>query len=244
MSLIGTACLTFPICLESGRGARAMGGWAFGKTLKRRVRLPVFFAPSVAKCLFFPVTLPSKEKSIPKHSYILLFKDIACLCLNGNLFKTLNLLSGCELHTAGNIRLGSFEIRMRSFGMFQTGALKEFQNDRGVLQLASEIGPDSTDLGRGARATGGWVSDVTLRRRVRLSVFFAPLVAKCLSSSRSSSRHRLDEKKFPHKHLYILLYKDITCLCLNGLFLRISKLLSNSPLIREYSFHSRSYAIG
>ena len=243
MSLIGTACSPSPISPETGRGARAMGGWAFGKTLRRRVRLSVFFAPSVAKCLSFPFGFPSKKNSKHKSLYILLYKDIAYLCLNGVLNIASKQLSGSELHADATFNLTSFGIRKRSFGMFRQGELKEFQNDRGVLQLKFESlsGPD--DLGRGARATGGWVSDRTLRRRVRLSVFFAPFVAKCLSPFRRSGRSRFIEKIFSNKHPYILLSKDITCLCLNRIFPRIGKILSNSPLIFEDSLHLRSYAM-
>lgn len=61
---------------DLGRGGRAMGGRAFGETLKRRVGLDVFFAPYVAKCFFlFPVSIFNllNQKDFPnKHLNILL----------------------------------------------------------------------------------------------------------------------------------------------------------------------------
>lgn len=101
--------------------------------------------------------------------------------------------------------------------------------------------PISNEPGRGVRATGGWVSDRTLKRRVRLSVFFAPSVAKCLSLFKSTVLPWFFLIFSLDKQLYILLYEDMTCLCLNRPLLQIVKFLSNSPLAIEDSSHLQSY---
>lgn len=73
---------------------------------------------------------------------------------------------------------------------------KEFYNYNGFEESS----------GKGGRASGGWVFDETLIRRVRLFAFFAPLVAKCLSFFFSILLFPIIT--------YILLIIDRTYLCL------------------------------
>lgn len=126
---------------DQGRGGRAMGGWAFGETLRRRVRLFVFFAPFVAKCLFsFPsFSTSSADFEIPeasashKHQNILSNMDITCLCpisffhfvCNQHIFSTLQAMFMLDLP--------SFEIQLPSFAIAGGRALSELYNERRVL---------------------------------------------------------------------------------------------------------------
>lgn len=67
-TIIGIWTLRFHM---TGRGFAQPGGWVFDETLIRRVRLFVFFAPFVAKCLLFLV--------LCCHSYFLyLYTPISC----------------------------------------------------------------------------------------------------------------------------------------------------------------------
>lgn len=113
-----------------GRGGRAMGGRALGKTLKRRVRLDVFFAPYVAKCLFHffgsPSNLLIQKDFSNKHRYILLIEDITCLCLNKSFFRCSNLFSLNGLRGLFRFRKRRNAIQKGSFGMSGPSVLREF----------------------------------------------------------------------------------------------------------------------
>lgn len=60
------------------------------------------------------------------------------LCLITFFHPSLNCLDDCELDTVLRNHSGSSAIRKRSFAMLEKAQLKEFCNNRGVLQLASE----------------------------------------------------------------------------------------------------------
>lgn len=97
------------------------------------------------------------------------------------------------------------------------------------------------NIGKGGRATGGWVFDEMLRRRIGLSVFFAPSVAKCLSPSSlpSSSLNFTILPIIP----YILFFIDITYLYLITILSFIVNLLNYSVISLSASFQLKSSKI-
>lgn len=99
--------------------------------------------------------------------------------------------------------------------------------------------PAAASFGKGGRASGGWVFDETLIRRVRLSDFFAPFVAKCLSFSLFPF---LSISYFPI-YYYILFILDITYLYLIKAFNHFVNLLSCNSITEECLFNLPSYGI-
>ena len=98
-------------------------------------------------------------------------------------------------------------------------------------------------LGRGIRATGGWVFDETFRRHVGLSAFFAPFVAKCPFAFFLFTVSMFSIFLFNPINLYILLIKDIAYLYLMTVFLRVVKSLYYKSFTYECLFNFGSFVI-
>lgn len=237
----------------SGRGGRATGGWILRRAaqtprpafcLLRSIRREVSFPfPSS----FFCSTLRSEslKDSFPIFSYILLYINITYLYLIRFLHRFDNYLYLNRFRVEDDVKKKTFGIRIGSFAIPARAQIREYFNKRGVLEYFSNSCPNG-NLGRGARATGGWAFGEKLKRRFGLSVFFAPFVAKCLGFfSVLPLNLRKKEMYFFPKYLYILLkYLDITYLCLNRNYVRVHN-FSCFNVLRDFSRDEKeSYGIG
>lgn len=173
--------------------------------------------------------------SIPVPINILSSKDITCLCLIRDfVFKFKGLICS-QFDIVCFYHYRSSEIGFGSSAISPEPSLGERCNKRGVLKL--------TRPGRGARAMGGWFFEETLRRRVRLAVFFAPSVAKCLSARVFDLVARSCFKISSLIALISYQIIDIAYLCLIRFFHIVLKCLDDSRLSMELFFDFGSFAI-
>ena len=171
----------------------------------------------------------------PVPAYILSNKDITCLCLIRNFLKQCKCLISRMVICLTRRHYGSCEIGFGSSAIDSEIPNEEKWNNRGVLELSCP--------GRGARATGGWVFDETLRRRVRLHVFFAPSVAKCPDFSFPARFLRFFVEFSSLIALISYQFIDIAYLCLITFFKLPRKILDDSQLTVHRYFDFGSFAI-
>lgn len=183
-----------------------------------------------------PAWRRSSVPSLPAGLHILSNGDITCLCLNATGEEMRNSLTfnGCNRPSGSQLR--SYGMQKGSFAMDIDRQIGEFCNKNGVLE--------SSPTGRGTRATGGWVSDGPLTRRVGLSVSSAPCVAECPALLPGPAVSAFSDRSSFLSALISYQFMDKTCLCLKTICEFFPKLLEYSQLDKCSSGHLGSYAIG